>query len=64
MAQKYGNKMGVSAYISPEIYDALKGLTASTRVPMSVYLAEAIDDLLAKYKVKVPKAKPTKEGKK
>lgn len=56
MAMK-GKQVATSLYLDPAMYEAIKGLSASTRVPVAVYLREALVDLLAKYKVKVPKGK-------
>ena len=50
-----GNRVLASIYLDPPVADALKGLSTSTRVPQAAYLREAVDDLLAKYKVKVSK---------
>ena len=48
-----GNRIVVTLYADPPAYEALKQLSGETRVPMAIYLREAVDDLLAKYKVKV-----------
>ena len=37
-------------YLDQEALDALKRLSTITRVPASVYVREAIEDLLVKYK--------------
>lgn len=50
-----GNRILTSIYLDPPVYQALRELSDTTRVPQSVYLREALDDLLAKYKVKIPK---------
>jgi predicted DNA-binding protein len=42
----------VALYVTPEVHDALRVLSERTRVPQSIYLREAVDDLLAKYKVR------------
>jgi predicted transcriptional regulator len=49
-------------YLDHEKADALAQLAATTRVAKQVLLREAVDDLLAKYKVKVarPKSKRAK----
>lgn len=36
-------------------HDALRQLSKETRVPLAEYLREAVNDLLKKYGVKVPK---------
>ncbi|MBS0375328.1 MAG: ribbon-helix-helix domain-containing protein [Proteobacteria bacterium] len=46
------NVKQVIAYLTPKQHEALKKLTARTRVPMAAYFREAIDDLLAKHKAK------------
>jgi predicted DNA-binding protein len=38
-------------YIEPEVHSALKALSEQTRVPVAVYLREAVADLLTKYDV-------------
>lgn len=48
-----GKRILTSLYIEPEVHTALKGLSEQTRVPIAVYLREAVTDLLAKYDVKV-----------
>jgi hypothetical protein len=46
-------------YLDPEKLELLKRLSVDTRVPRAVLLREAVDDLLAKYKVlKLAKRKP------
>jgi hypothetical protein len=59
MATMKGKRILTSLYIEPEVHAALKGLSQETRVPIAVYLREAVTDLLAKYNVKaiVPRAK-------
>ena len=52
-----GNRILTSIYLDPPAYEALRKLSAKTRVPQAVYLREALSDLLAKYKVKVPKSR-------
>lgn len=60
MATMKGKRVLTSLYLDPPAYEALKGLSESSRVPVAVYLREAIDDLLAKHKVKVKPAKKAK----
>jgi hypothetical protein len=60
MATMKGKRVLTSLYLDPPAYAALKAYSESTRVPVAVYLREAIDDLLAKHKVKVPKPKAAK----
>lgn len=50
-----GNRVLTSLYLDPEAHEALKRLSKTTRVPAAVYLREAVDDLLKKYKVPVEK---------
>lgn len=47
-----GNRIHTSLYLDPPVQQALKNLSATTRVPIAVYLREAIGDLLSKYEVK------------
>jgi predicted DNA-binding protein len=51
MATMKGKRILTSLYIEPEVHRALKRLSEETRVPIAVYLREAVSDLLAKYKV-------------
>lgn len=57
MATMKGKRVLTSLYLDPPVNEALKQLSAKTRVPKAVYLREAIDDLLAKYDVKVSAAR-------
>jgi predicted DNA-binding protein len=54
MATMKGKRILTSLYIEPEVHAALKALSEQTRVPIAVYLREAVADLLGKYKVKIP----------
>lgn len=56
MAVMKGKRILTSLYIEPEVHAALKGLSEQTRVPIAVYLREAVSDLLAKYGTKVKPA--------
>ncbi|MGH6738443.1 MAG: ribbon-helix-helix domain-containing protein [Bradyrhizobium sp.] len=47
-----GKRILTSIYLDPPVAEALRKLSDETRVPQSVYLREALDDLLAKYKVR------------
>lgn len=49
----------ISVYVDPVKNDALRRLGIASGRPMAEHIREAIDDLLAKYKVPVkqPKAK-------
>ncbi len=53
MPMMKGKRVLMSLYIDPEAHAALKQLSKDTRVPAAVYLREAVDDLLKKYKVKI-----------
>ena len=46
---KVGKRLLTSLYLDPRQKDALAELSKRTRVPASVYLREAVDDMLAKY---------------
>jgi predicted DNA-binding protein len=48
-----GRRVVSSVYLDPPINLALQELSKRTRVPIAAYLREAVDDLLAKYKVRV-----------
>jgi len=43
------------ALLEPEQHKQLKRLSEKTRVPMSAYMREAVDDLLKKYKKELRK---------
>jgi len=45
-------KVTASLYLEPEQASALKMLSQRTRIAQAVYLREAVDLLLAKYKVR------------
>jgi predicted DNA-binding protein len=42
-------KTQTAMYMEPEQMDALKALSARTRVPMQVYLREGLEHVLKKY---------------
>jgi len=42
-------------YFDRPQHDALRHLSNETRVPLAEYLREAVNDLLKKYRIKVPK---------
>jgi predicted transcriptional regulator len=46
---------GILLNLEPEKAEALSALASKTRIARSVLMREAIDDLLAKHKQKVPK---------
>ena len=46
-----GNRKQVLGYYDPGAVNQLQLLSKLTRVPQSVYLREALDDLLRKYSV-------------
>jgi hypothetical protein len=46
-----GNRVLTSLYVDPAVHDALKRLSAESRIPIAAYLREAVDDLLKKYRV-------------
>jgi len=48
-----GKRVLTSLYLDPPVHEALKRLSGATRVPVAVYLREAIQDLLTKYDVKI-----------
>jgi len=53
MAVSRVKKRNVSLALTVEQYRQVRQLHERTRVPMQVYLREAVDDLLAKYKKEV-----------
>lgn len=53
-----GKRVLTSLYLDPPIHEALKGLSATTRIPVAVYLREAVGDLLVKYDAKSEVKKP------
>ncbi len=55
-----GKRILTSLYLDPPVHDALKRLSGTTRVPVAVYLREAIQDLLTKYDVKAKGMRGTK----
>jgi hypothetical protein len=55
-AQKVGKQIRVVSYYGPEAVEQLKRLADHTRVQQSVYLREALDDLLKKYAATLRKA--------
>lgn len=48
-----GKRKHLSLYVDPEIADSLRTLSTKTRIPQQSLLREAVDDLLAKYKMRV-----------
>jgi predicted DNA-binding protein len=52
-----GNQTAITGYYDPDAAQQLKALSETTRVPQSVYLREALDDLLKKYAGTLRKAK-------
>ena len=50
-----GRREMMSIYLRPDVADCLRQLSAQTDTSIAHYLREAVDDLLTKYKVKVPK---------
>ena len=55
MAHKPGTRKNVLIALDVEKYEQLQRLKKNTRVPMSEYLREAVDDLLKKYKKEMAK---------
>lgn len=52
-----GRRVLSSLYLDPPVHKALKQLSETSRVPVAVYLREAIADLLSKYGVKTRKGR-------
>lgn len=57
MTTMKGRRETTSIYLRPGVLEALRGLSQATDVPVAHYLREAVDDLLLKHGVKVPKPK-------
>jgi hypothetical protein len=51
-----GNQTAVTGYYDPGAAQRLKALSEKTRVSQTVYLREALDDLLKKYAAQLRKA--------
>jgi hypothetical protein len=49
VSKSKGKQVQMVGYYDPAAVSKLKGLSASTRVPQTAYLREALDDLLKKY---------------
>jgi len=60
MATMKGLRETTSIYLRPGVLDALRRLSEQTDVPVAHYLREAVDDLLAKHGIKVPRASSVK----
>lgn len=46
-----------TTFLDKKQIDGLKNLSATTRVPMAIYVREAIDDLLVKYDKELKRAR-------
>lgn len=57
MPAKKGHRVQIAAYLDEPVYEALQQLSRQSRIPAAVYVREAIDDLLGKYR-----AKPVRKG--
>ncbi len=53
MATMKGRRETTSIYLRPGVLEALRVLSQRSDIPVAHYLREAVDDLLAKYGVKV-----------
>ena len=54
-----GRRVLSSLYLDPPVHKALKQLSETSRIPVAVYLREAIADLLSKYGVKPRQGRKT-----
>jgi hypothetical protein len=54
-----GRRVLTSLYLDPPVHKALKHLSETSRIPVAVYLREAIADLLSKYGVKAREGRKT-----
>jgi hypothetical protein len=57
MPHMKGNRAVTTIYLKPEVLKALQNLSLAREIPMAQLLREAVKDLFAKYRVKVPKFK-------
>jgi predicted DNA-binding protein len=57
MATMKGKQVITNVYLEPEVYEALKKLSADTGAPMAFYLRKAVDKVLEENGVKVSKPK-------
>jgi predicted DNA-binding protein len=55
MASQKGRQAQTSIYLPLETLKRLQDLSKRTRIPMAVYLREAVDDLLEKHDAPRPK---------
>jgi predicted DNA-binding protein len=55
-----GKRETTSIYLRPGVLDALRELSERTDIPVAHYLREAVDDLLTKHNIKVPRARAKK----
>jgi predicted DNA-binding protein len=60
MAHMKGKRAVTTIYLRPEVLEALQGLSQERDIPMAHFLREAVEDLLTKYKVEVPKPRVRK----
>jgi Ribbon-helix-helix domain len=51
-----GKQVQICTYFSPDVAQQMKRLCEVTRVPLAVYMREAVDDLLKKYAATLRKA--------
>ncbi len=63
MATMKGKQIITNVYLDPEVFDALKKLSADTGAPMAFYLRKAVDRVLAEHGVKVGKPKSERKAK-
>jgi predicted DNA-binding protein len=57
MATMKGRQVITNVYLAPEVHAALKKLSGRTGIPMSFYLRQAVDRVLAENGVRVKRAK-------
>ena len=57
VTKEKGNQAQITSYYDPAAVQRLKELSEATRVPKSVYLREALDDLLKKYAATLSRAR-------
>ena len=50
-----GRREMMSIYLRPDVADCLRRFSANTDTPIAHYLREAVDDLLIKYNIDIPR---------
>jgi predicted DNA-binding protein len=53
MPKKVGRRVMTSAYLDPEVYEALGSLSERLGIPAAELVRQAISDLLLRYRVRI-----------